>query len=88
MKTAVAITTGKLAKADGLAFIGAQPFFEMSDSLWHNLFPEGADLEFEPSVHATVGILKCCIYGMFLRWPRWRSFGERRAYIRNVGIPE
>jgi hypothetical protein len=39
MTTAVVITVGSLAKADRLVFIGAQPFFEMSDFIVAQLIP-------------------------------------------------
>jgi hypothetical protein len=54
--------------------------------LWHNLIPEGAASEFEPLVHAAVGILKCCIYFDLVGRSLWRSFGERRASVKGVGI--
>lgn len=50
--------------------------------MWHNLIPEGAASEFEPLVHAAVGILKCCICFDLMGRSLWRRFGEGRASIK------
>jgi hypothetical protein len=67
-KTVVVINGRSLAKADRwLLFMVASTLHSRCRvSLWHNLFPEGVALEFERTVQARVGMLKCCICVAFL----------------------